>query len=89
MTKNVVLQEGTVLKLNTSYDLLIVGGPYRLFMGGSAAPGADSDWSWVTGPQVVPQGVGAYITAFQEGVTVSLSLFLPSGTAPADPFTVV
>lgn len=83
------LKKGDVYRLNTTYDLLITGGPYLFFMGGNTAPAADSGWHLLTGPQVVPKGIGAHITAYQKGSAVTVSAFTPSGTAPGDVFTKV
>lgn len=83
------LEKDVNVKLNTDYDLLITGGPYLYFMNGNAAPVADSDWHLITGPQVVPAGVGAYLTAYQEGVTLVVSAFTPDSGPSTPPFTVL
>ena len=83
------LEKEVNVKLNTDTDLLITGGPYLYFMNGNAGPVAGSDWHLITGPQVVPAGVGAYLTAYQEGVELVVSGFTP-GTGPATaPFTIL
>lgn len=75
-------------KLNTEYALLITGGPYRFFMNGNEAPDDESPSHLLTGPQVVPQGVGAYVKAYDQDRVLVVSAYVPSDTAPVIPFDV-
>ena len=81
----VSLQKGAVVKLNTQYALLITGGPYLFLLNGNVTPDADDYWHVITGPQVVPQGVGAYIMAYENTKELAISAFTPSDTAPVNP----
>ncbi len=81
----VTVKKGTVQKLNTQFALLITGGPYLYIMNGNVAPKAGDAWHVITGPQVVPQGVGAWITGFEGDQELVISAFTPSDQAPVNP----
>ena len=87
MTTKLSMSDNKWHKLNTEYALLITGGPYRFFMNGTEVPDSKSAWHMLTGPQVVPQGVAAYIKAYEANKEVVISAFVPAGSAPVDPLS--
>lgn len=88
MTTKLTLSPGIWHQLNTEYAVLITGGPFRLFMNGNEAPDAESPSHMLTGPITIPQGVGAFVKAYDVERSVVVSNYVPSTEAPVIPFDV-
>lgn len=89
MSNKVMLKTGVVQKVNSAVAdvLLTSSAPFNLYMGGNKAPVADSVWSVVKPPVIIPKGVGAYITGSSfTPVEVQGQVYDQSNVAPTDPF---